>query len=105
MLLENMTPNIEECPQVFQILTKFPGNLFHWARSHGLPENVWAGVTVCTQSMVTPAVNCVSAIDAAVKYVCVEPFQEGIVISLSRCGLDDHWCTDKPTGLATEGVG
>jgi protein gp37 len=77
---------VEECPQVFQILTKFPGSLFHWAGSHGLPENVWAGVTECSQSMVAPAGDCLSGIDAAVKYVCVEPLQERIVIDLT--GVD-----------------
>jgi protein gp37 len=77
---------IEECPQVFQILTKFPGTLLYWAAAHGLPENVWAGVTVCNQSMVAPAVDCLSGIDAAVKYVCVEPLQERIVMELS--GVD-----------------
>jgi protein gp37 len=74
---------IKKCPQVFQILTKFPGNLSYWAGAHGLPENVWAGVTVCNQSMVAPAVECLSGIDAAVKYVCVEPLQGGIVMDLS----------------------
>ncbi|MGC1120252.1 MAG: DUF5131 family protein [Candidatus Methanofastidiosia archaeon] len=79
----DLMETIEECPEVFQIFTKFPGSLFHWAGSHGLPENVWAGVAVCNQSIVAFAVGCLSAIDAAVKYVCVEPFQEGIVMSHS----------------------
>ena len=77
---------IEKCPQVFQILTKFPGTLSYWAGAHGFPENVWAGLTVCHQSMVAPAVDCLSSIDVAVKYICVEPLQEEIVMDLA--GID-----------------
>jgi protein gp37 len=77
---------IEKCPQVFQVLTKFPGNLLSWAKSYGLPDNVWVGVTVTKQSMVESALNCLSSIDAAVKYVCVEPLQERIVLDLD--GID-----------------
>ena len=77
---------MEECPQIFQVLTKFPDDLLYWAQAHGLPENVWVGVTVNKQSMVDPAVNCLSQIDAAVKYVCIEPLQERIAIDLE--GID-----------------
>ena len=74
---------IGECHQVFQILTKFPGNLLQWAETYGLPGNVWVGVTVCNQSMVDPALECLSHIDAGVKYICVEPLQEEITLDLS----------------------
>ena len=75
---------MEECPQIFQVLTKYPDDLLSWAQAHGLPENVWVGVTVCNQSMVEPAVHCLSSLDAAVKYVCVESLQERIVIDLEN---------------------
>jgi protein gp37 len=84
--VDNLMYIINECPQLFQILTKFPGRLLQWARAYGLPQNVWAGVTVCTQSMVEPALKCLSHIDAAVTYLCVEPLQERIVLNLS--GID-----------------
>ena len=74
---------IGECQQIFQILTKFPRNLLQWAETYGLPENVWAGVTVCNQSMVDPALECLSRIDAGVKYICAEPLQEEITVDLS----------------------
>jgi len=73
---------IKGCPQIFQILTKFPDNLLYWTHANGLPENVWAGVTVTNQSMVRSALYCLSNIDAAVKYICVEPLQEEITIDL-----------------------
>jgi len=66
---------IRDCPQIFQILTKFPNNLLDWVNSNGLPENVWAGVTINNQSMVESALHCLSNIDASVKYICVEPLQ------------------------------
>jgi len=77
---------IEEYPQTFQILTKFPKKLLYWAQTFGLPENVWAGVTVCNQSMVEQALKCLSHVDAAVKYICVEPLQERITVDLT--GVD-----------------
>jgi len=77
---------IEECPQVFQILTKSPKKLLYWAQTFGLPENVWAGVTVCNQSTVEQALKCLSHVDAAVKYICVEPLQEKITVDLA--GVD-----------------
>ena len=73
---------IKDCPQIFQILTKFPDNLLYWAHANGIPENVWAGVTVNDQSMVRSALYCLTNIDAAVKYICVEPLQERITIDL-----------------------
>jgi protein gp37 len=77
---------MEECPQIFQVLTKFPDDLLHWTQAHGLPDNVWVGVTVCNQSMVESAVSCLSSIDAVVKYICVEPLQEKIDLDLD--GID-----------------
>lgn len=77
---------IKDSPQIFQILTKFPENLLQWCQSYCLPQNVWAGVTLNNQSMVESAVDCLSSIDAAVKYVCVEPLQEEITLNLS--GID-----------------
>ncbi len=74
---------IKGCPHIFQILTKFPENLLQYTKGHDFPANVWAGVTVCNQSMVKPALDCLSEIDASVKYLCVEPLQEKIVIDLS----------------------
>ena len=77
---------IEKSSQIFQVLTKFPDNLLSWAQSYGLSDNVWVGVTVSNQSMVESALDCLSSIDAAVKYVCVEPLQEKIVLDLT--GVD-----------------
>ncbi len=77
---------IEKSSQIFQVLTKFPDNLLSWVQSYGLPDNVWIGVTVNNQSLVESAMNCLSSIDAAVKYVCVEPLQEQIVLDLE--GID-----------------
>jgi protein gp37 len=77
---------IEECPHIFQILTKFPDTLLRWAEEYGLPKNVWAGVTVNNQGMVDPALRCLSQIDAKVTYMCVEPLQEEIIVNLS--GID-----------------
>ena len=77
---------IKECNQTFQILTKFPENLLHWWQTHGLPQNVWVGVTVNNQSMVDTALDCLSQIDTAVKYICVEPLQERVVLDLT--GID-----------------
>jgi len=73
---------IKDCPQIFQILTKFPDNLLYWTHANDLPENVWAGVTVTNQPMVRSALYCLSNIDTAVKYICVEPLQERIIIDL-----------------------
>jgi len=77
---------IEDCPQVFQILTKFPEDLLYYSMGYRLPRNVWAGVTVNNQSMVKPALYCLTNIDAAVKYICFEPLQERIKIDLE--GID-----------------
>jgi len=77
---------VRNCEQIFQILTKFPDNMLYWAHANGLPKNVWAGVTVTNQSMVRSALYCLSNIDAAVKYICVEPLQERITIDLT--GID-----------------
>ena len=77
---------IEECPHIFQILTKFPDTLLKWVDEYGLPKNVWAGVTVTNQGMVDPALKCLSRIDAEVTYMCVEPLQEEIIVNLS--GID-----------------
>ena len=77
---------IKESSHTFQILTKFPDTLAHWAQAYGLSDNVWAGVTVTKQSMVEPAVHCLSSIKATVKYLCIEPLQEKIVIDLE--GID-----------------
>ena len=77
---------VRNCEQIFQILTKFPENMLRWVRLDGLPHNVWAGVSVCNQLMAEPAVTCLSQIDAAVKYICVEPLLERIVLDLT--GID-----------------
>jgi len=77
---------IKRSPQIFQILTKYPGNLLYWAQGKGLPDNVWAGVTIINQSKADRALFCLSHTDAAVKYICVEPLQERIVLDLE--GVD-----------------
>ena len=60
--------------------------LLYWAQTFGLPGNVWVGVTMCNQLMVKKALKCLSHIDAAVKYICVEPLQERITVDLT--GID-----------------
>jgi Bacteriophage protein gp37 len=64
----------------FYLLTKQPQNLIKFSP---FPDNCWVGVTVCTNGMMTMALQYLSMIQAKVKYISFEPL-------LGMIGMDDH---------------
>jgi len=53
----------------FYLLTKQPQNLHKWI----FPENCWVGVTVCNQEMADEYIPHLLRVDAAVRFVSIEP--------------------------------
>ena len=56
----------------YQILTKRPGLMVAWAKSHGWPANVWAGTSVESQKY-APRLEVLARVQAKVRFVSVEP--------------------------------
>jgi protein gp37 len=62
---------IQQCPQhTFLFLTKCPQNYNRWSP---FPDNAWPGVTVTSDGAMTMALQCLSQIEAKVKYLSLEP--------------------------------
>jgi len=75
--------------QIFQILTKFPFEMLVYQRDRypdGFPQNIWAGVTINTLSMI-PDLEILRKTKATTRYVCAEPLTERIRLTLT--GI--HW--------------
>ena len=56
----------------YQILTKRPGLMVAWAKTHGWPDNVWAGTSVESQKY-APRLDVLARVPAKVRFVSVEP--------------------------------
>lgn len=56
----------------YQILTKRPGLMAAWARTHGWPENAWAGTSV-ESAKYLPRLDVLARVPAAVRFVSAEP--------------------------------
>lgn len=80
---------IEQTPwHTYQILTKRAGNMRRYFRSRNVPENAWLGVSVENRKYGKPRIDELRDIDAAVRFLSVEPLLEG----LGKLNLDGiHW--------------
>jgi len=75
---------MRDCPQHrFYTLTKQPQNL---AKFSPFPDNCWVGMTACNDDMFNDAVWSLSAIEAKVKYLSLEPLLASTVAGI----LDNH---------------
>ena len=64
---------ILKTPQhTYQILTKRPGLMVAWAKTHPWPEHVWAGTSVENQKY-APRLDVLARVPAKVRFVSVEP--------------------------------
>jgi len=80
---------MERTPQhTYQILTKRAHRLSEYFGANKLPENVWLGVTVEDRTNGVPRIDQLRGIDAAVRFLSVEPLLE----DLGDINLTDiHW--------------
>ena len=60
----------------YMVLTKRPGLMAHWAKTHPWPDNVWAGTSV-ESPLYLPRLAVLNRVPARVKFVSVEPLLEG----------------------------
>ncbi|MBA7705960.1 hypothetical protein ES703_114802 [subsurface metagenome] len=67
----------------FYLLTKQPQNLIKFSP---FPKNVWCGVTVTNNEMLSPALERLRFIEASVKYLSFEPLLDAIT-GYDGCGL------------------
>lgn len=64
---------ILQTPQhTYQILTKRPGLMVAWAKTHPWPRHVWAGTSVESQRY-APRLDVLARVPAEVRFVSVEP--------------------------------
>ena len=68
---------IKSTPQhTYMILTKRPGLMDHWAKTHPWPDHVWAGTSV-ESPFYLPRLTVLNRVPAKIKFVSVEPLLEG----------------------------
>lgn len=64
---------IRQTPQhTYQILTKRPGRMKHWADRNDWPQNAWAGVSIESEKYL-PRLLLLERVSAAVRFVSAEP--------------------------------
>lgn len=56
----------------YMLLTKRPDRMAWWAKSHGWPDNIWAGVSVETAKYL-PRLAVLARVPAKVRFVSLEP--------------------------------
>ncbi|MFY9259134.1 MAG: phage Gp37/Gp68 family protein [Gallionella sp.] len=80
---------IARCPQhTFQVLTKRAERMAFYFRTRIVPPNAWLGVTVEDRQHGVPRIKKLREIDAAIRFLSVEPLLEDIgEINL----MDIHW--------------
>jgi len=78
---------IRECPRhTFQTLTKRPNRAAEYCRSRKLPANLWLGVTAEDQTRANQRIPLLQQIDAAVRFLSIEPMLSGIELDLRGIG-------------------
>lgn len=61
------------CPDlIFQVLTKRPGRMAWWAKTHPWPDHIWAGASV-ESAPYLPRLDVLAQCPAAVRFVSCEP--------------------------------
>ncbi|MFP3637648.1 DUF5131 family protein [Paraburkholderia sp. SIMBA_054] len=87
--LDRVFDTIARSPQhTFQILTKRADRLPEYFASRKCPQNVWLGVSVEDQKYGLPRIDYLRQVDAAVRFLSVEPLLEDLgAVDLS--GI--HW--------------
>ena len=80
---------MRQTPQhIYQILTKRAYRLPQYFGSQKLPANIWLGVSVEDQQSGIPRINHLRNVDAAIRFLSVEPLLE----DLGKFDLTDiHW--------------
>jgi protein gp37 len=61
----------------FFFLTKCPWNLLKWG---AFPDNAWVGASVCNRKMLAQAVEYLANVEAAHKWLSIEPLMEPLVV-------------------------
>lgn len=78
---------IRETPRhTYQTLTKRPARAVEYCRSRQLPPNLWLGVTVEDQTRANERIPLLQQIDAAVRFLSVEPMLSPLTLDLSGVG-------------------
>lgn len=87
--VDKVMETISETPQhVFQILTKRPKVMAKYFSKRPVPSNAWLGVTVEDKRFGVPRIAPLQSIDAAVRFLSVEPLLEDVG-ELNLGGI--HW--------------
>ncbi len=82
-------------PHVIMLLTKRPENMSTWQREFfplGLPSWVWVGVTAGNQRSADIRVPKLLQVNAAVRFVSVEPMLGAVDLGAVKVGNGDAWC-------------
>lgn len=87
--IEQVFDVIVQSPQhTFQVLTKRAERMALYFRNRAVPRNAWLGVTVEDRKDGVPRINKLREIDAAIRFLSVEPLLE----DLGEIDLTDiHW--------------
>jgi protein gp37 len=87
--IEKVFDVIARCPQhTFQVLTKRAERMATYFRNRTVPPNAWLGVTVENRKHGVPRIDALRNIDAAIRFLSVEPLLEHI----GEVDLTDiHW--------------
>ena len=77
--IDDVMKIIEQTPQhTYQILTKRPGRMAQYFHERKAPENAWLGVSVENKKQGVPRIKELKKINAAVRFLSVEPLLEDI---------------------------
>ena len=77
--IDQVLDTITDTPRhTYQILTKRPGIMAKYFRSRPVPANAWLGVSVENQKYGLPRIDVLRKIDAAVRFLSIEPLLEDL---------------------------
>jgi len=77
--IEQVFDVMEQTPRhIYQLLTKRAERMANFLSSRVVPKNVWVGVTVENREHGLPRMAVLKAIDAPVRFVCMEPLLEDL---------------------------
>lgn len=87
--IDEVMNTIKATPQhIYQVLTKRPRVMKNYFASREVPANAWIGVSVENRTHGLPRIDVLREIDAAVRFLSVEPLLE----DLGKLDLTDiHW--------------
>ncbi len=79
----------------WQVLTKRPERMVHFAEHYGWPANVWAGVSVENQAMADERIPLLLQVPARVRFLSMEPLLERVDLrrtcARSLVWTGPHW--------------